>query len=134
MQQPRNRVKAVFDVALEIASPAERAAYLDRQCADAPELRQKVEALLRAYADAGHFLGGPAADGGATAETRAAFGEAFTIWLDRISAGRFDDTNRMFVPPKCFDLRVSSEGAPQYWAEQALALLRPTFDPQNRSS
>jgi hypothetical protein len=27
-------------------------------------------------------------------------------------------------------LRVSSEGAPQYWAERALALLRPAFDPQ----
>jgi cytidyltransferase-like protein len=65
-----------------------------------------------------------------TAETRAAFGEAFTIWLDRIEAGRFDDTNRMFVSPRRFDLRVTPEGAPQYWAEQALALLRPPFDPQ----
>jgi cytidyltransferase-like protein len=65
-----------------------------------------------------------------TEETRVAFGEAFTIWVDRISAGRFDDTNRMFVAPKRFDLRVTSEGAPQYWAEQALALLRPAFDPQ----
>src|SRR5215510_13674909 len=65
-----------------------------------------------------------------TEETRAAFGEAFTIWLDRISAGRFDDTNRMFLAPKRFDLRVTSEGAPQYWAEKALALLRPAFDPQ----
>ena len=65
-----------------------------------------------------------------TEETRAAFGESFTIWLDRIGAGRFDDTNRMFVAPKRFDLRVASEGAPQYWAEQALALLRPAFEPQ----
>ena len=32
-----------------------------------------------------------------TAETRAAFGDAFTIWVDRIDAGRFEDTNRMFV-------------------------------------
>jgi shikimate kinase len=32
-----------------------------------------------------------------TEETRAAFGEAFTIWIDRISAGRFEDTNQMFV-------------------------------------
>jgi len=65
-----------------------------------------------------------------TGETRAAFGEAFTIWLDRIDAGRFEDTNRMFVAPEHFDLRVKAEGAPQYWAEQALALLRPAFDPQ----
>jgi shikimate kinase len=67
-----------------------------------------------------------------TEETRAAFGNAFTIWLDRISASRFEDTNRMFVAPKRFDLRVSAEGTPQYWAEQALARLRPTFDPQRR--
>jgi adenylylsulfate kinase len=65
-----------------------------------------------------------------TEDTRAAFGAAFTIWLDRISAGRFEDTNRMFVPPERFDLRVSADGSPQYWAEQALARLRPSFDPQ----
>jgi cytidyltransferase-like protein len=65
-----------------------------------------------------------------TEETRAAFGSAFTIWLNRISASRFEDTNRMFVAPERFDLRVSAEGTPQYWAEQALVRLRPAFDPQ----
>jgi cytidyltransferase-like protein len=65
-----------------------------------------------------------------TEETRAAFGPAFTIWVDRIEAGRFEDTNRMFISPERFDLRIKAEGAPQYWAEQALALLRPPFDPQ----
>ena len=57
--------------------------------------------------------------------TREAFAEAFTIWVDRLSEGRFEDTNRMFVPPARFDLRVGAEGAQQYWAEQALARLRP---------
>jgi cytidyltransferase-like protein len=65
-----------------------------------------------------------------TEQTRAVFGDAFTIWLDRIDAGRFADTNRMFVAPEKFDLRVGPDGTPQYWAEQALALLRPAFDPQ----
>jgi len=65
-----------------------------------------------------------------TDETRAAFGETFTIWVDRISAGRFEDTNQMFVTPKHFDLRVTAEGAPQYWADKVLARLRPPFDPQ----
>src|SRR5215469_5066378 len=65
-----------------------------------------------------------------TEETRAAFGDAFTIWLDRIEQGRFADTNKMFEPPGKFDLRVSAEGTKQYWAEQALARLRPSFDPQ----
>jgi cytidyltransferase-like protein len=65
-----------------------------------------------------------------TEETRTAFGDAFTIWVDRIEIGRFEDTNRMFVPPKKFDLRVSAEGTPQYWAETILNRLRPAFDPQ----
>jgi cytidyltransferase-like protein len=65
-----------------------------------------------------------------TQETRAAFGAAFVIWLDRIREGRFDDTNRMFHPPERFDLRVGPEGTPQYWAEQVLLQLRPAFDPQ----
>jgi cytidyltransferase-like protein len=65
-----------------------------------------------------------------TKETRAAFGPAFTIWVDRIRAGRFEDTNRLFTAPACFDFRVSAEGSPQYWAEQVLARLRPPFDPQ----
>lgn len=59
-----------------------------------------------------------------TEATRAAFGAAFTIWVDRIKAGRFEDTNRMFVPPKRFDLRVTAEGAPNEWAERAVSLLR----------
>jgi cytidyltransferase-like protein len=65
-----------------------------------------------------------------TPDTRAAFGEAFTIWLDRIEAGRFEDTNRLFVMPDHVNLRVPADGTPQYWAERALALLRPPFDPQ----
>jgi cytidyltransferase-like protein len=65
-----------------------------------------------------------------TPETRAAFGEAFVIWVDRIEAGRFEDTNRMFVAPDQIDLRVTAEGNPLYWAEQALIQLRPAFDPQ----
>jgi cytidyltransferase-like protein len=65
-----------------------------------------------------------------TNETRKAFGEAFIVWVDRIEAGRFEDTNRMFVAPDRFDLRVAANGSPEYWAEKAFACLRPPFDPQ----
>jgi cytidyltransferase-like protein len=65
-----------------------------------------------------------------TPATRAAFGEAFVIWVDRIKESRFDDTNRMFIAPDRVDLQVTAQGTPQYWAEKALAQLRPTFDPQ----
>jgi serine/threonine protein kinase/tetratricopeptide (TPR) repeat protein len=62
--------KAVFDKALEMESPAERQAYLDAVCAEAPTLRQKVEALLKAYAEAGSFLESPAAKLVATVDER----------------------------------------------------------------
>jgi cytidyltransferase-like protein len=65
-----------------------------------------------------------------TPETRAAFGEAFVIWIDRIETGRFEDTNRMFVAPERFDVRVTAVGTPQYWAERSLMQIRPPFDPQ----
>jgi cytidyltransferase-like protein len=65
-----------------------------------------------------------------TLETRAAFGPAFTIWVDRIKQGRFEDTNKMFVPPEQFDVRVDAEGSAVYWAERIGLEVRPAFDPQ----
>lgn len=65
-----------------------------------------------------------------TPETRAAFGAAFIIWVDRIEEGRFPDTNRLFVPPERWDVRVTSEGSPRQWAERIFGKLRRTFDPQ----
>ena len=66
-----------------------------------------------------------------TPETRAAFvegGEAFVVWVDRIRKGRFEDTNRMFVPPEKYDLRVPAEGTPEYWIDQIAQRVRPVFD------
>jgi serine/threonine protein kinase len=63
MTPARGRVKAVIDQALEIEAVAERAAYLDRECAGAPELRRQVEALLK---DAGSFLEKPPIPAGVT--------------------------------------------------------------------
>jgi len=62
-----------------------------------------------------------------TPQTRHAFGDAFIIWVDRIEAGRFDDTNRMFVPPERFDFRVDAEGEPDLWVERIVRKLRPAF-------
>jgi eukaryotic-like serine/threonine-protein kinase len=46
----------IFCDALELASPAERSAYLDMACADDPELRRRVERLLEAHSEANSFL------------------------------------------------------------------------------
>jgi adenylylsulfate kinase len=66
-----------------------------------------------------------------TEATRAAFnagGASFTIWMDRIQESRFADTNRMFVAPRDFDVRVTVKGSPEYWVEEIARLLRPVFN------
>lgn len=67
-----------------------------------------------------------------TQQTRAAFfagGPGVLVFVDRIEAGRFEDTNRLFEPPQHCDLRVSASGSPQHWTERLCALVRPVFDP-----
>jgi Adenylylsulphate kinase len=60
-----------------------------------------------------------------TPETRAVFGEAFVIWVDRIKEGRFADTNTLFVPPADYDVRITVDGTTDYWAERIMALIKP---------
>lgn len=47
------RAKSLFLAASDLADPVERAAYLDRECDGDAELRERVEALLRADAPPG---------------------------------------------------------------------------------
>ena len=54
-----NRVQAVFGAALECEAAADRAAVLDRECSTDPELRRRVEALLRAHDQADSLLDRP---------------------------------------------------------------------------
>jgi serine/threonine protein kinase len=66
-------VRALFCEALDRPTPQEQADFLDRACRGRPELRARVEALLRAHADASGFLqepDGPAADQRADAAPR----------------------------------------------------------------
>ena len=72
-----------------------------------------------------------------TEATRRAFqanGPAFVIWVDRIQAGRFADTNRLFQPPAQYDLRTADFGSPEYWADLAVLRLQLQFaaDPAPR--
>jgi adenylylsulfate kinase len=52
-----------------------------------------------------------------TPKTRELFNADFTVWVDTIKKGRFDDTNTMFVKPKKFDFHVTSQNA-KVWAPQ----------------
>jgi hypothetical protein len=48
-------------------------------------------------------------------EMRTNFKADWTIWMDTIDAGRFEDTNQMFVPPQHYDFRITEKHA-QHWA------------------
>src|SRR5262245_7899689 len=50
-----------------------------------------------------------------TEETRAAFGDAFVVWVDRVKQSSFPDTDRIFTPPVRYDLRVTADGSPNHW-------------------
>lgn len=65
-----------------------------------------------------------------TAETREAFGDCFLVWVDRITASRFPDTDKIFEKPNHVDVHVRSNGTPDYWAEVVASAYMPTFDPR----
>lgn len=58
MKDESDREIAVFSEALKLP-PEEREAFLQRTCAGDPDLRNKVEALLRAHGRLGKFMEEP---------------------------------------------------------------------------
>jgi len=50
-----------------------------------------------------------------TEKTREHFGADYTVWIDTIKEGRFDDTNKMFEEPTEYNTRVTSKDA-EMWA------------------
>ena len=70
-------------------------------------------------------------------EMRNNFKADWTVWVDTIDKGRYDDTNRAFVPPEVYDFRVTEQDA-EKWAEFiGLHILenrrRPVFDWQKET-
>ena len=70
-------------------------------------------------------------------EMRNNFKADWTIWVDTIEAGRFEDTNKMFVPPDVYDFRVTEKNA-ERWAEFIGSHIiddrrRPRFDWQKET-
>ena len=49
-------------------------------------------------------------------EMRNNFKADWTIWIDTIERGRFEDTNKMFVPPEVYDFRITEQNG-EKWAE-----------------
>jgi broad-specificity NMP kinase len=49
-------------------------------------------------------------------EMRHNFKADWTIWIDTIEQGRFEDTNKMFTPPEVYDFRITEQNA-EKWVE-----------------
>ncbi len=70
-------------------------------------------------------------------EMRNNFKADWTIWVDTIKEGRYEDTNKAFVPPEQYDFRVTEQNC-EKWAEfigdHILAdRRRPSFDWQKET-
>lgn len=71
-------------------------------------------------------------------EMRHNFKADWTIWIDTIDAGRYEDTNRAFVPPDVYDFRITEQNA-ERWAEFVGTHIlenrrRPRFDWRKEST
>jgi hypothetical protein len=70
-------------------------------------------------------------------EMRNNFKADWTIWMDTIDEGRFEDTNKAFAPPEVYDFRVIEKDC-EKWAEFIGTHIieqrrRPTFDWQKET-
>ena len=58
-----------------------------------------------------------------TPEARKLFNPDFIIWVDTIDKGRFDDTNKMFLKPKNYDVRVTEKNS-DTWSQKIAEILK----------
>lgn len=65
-------------------------------------------------------------------EMRHNFKADWTIWIDTIDAGRYEDTNKAFVPPDIYDFRITEQDAEKWVPFVGQNILqnkrRPVFD------
>ena len=59
-------------------------------------------------------------------EMRENFSADWTIWVDTIQSGRFDDTNKLFVPPTEYDFRITEQDSPRMSELVAVNVLHNT--------
>lgn len=70
-------------------------------------------------------------------EMRNNFKADWTVWVDTIDKGRFEDTNKAFIPPEVYDFRITEQNA-EKWGEFIAAHIsdnrrRPVFDWQKET-
>ena len=62
-----------------------------------------------------------------TEQARKLYNPNFLIWVDTIKSGRFEDTNKIFVPPKKFDFKVSTQNA-ENWSKEIAKIINPNLN------
>ena len=70
-------------------------------------------------------------------EMRNNFKADWTVWVDTIEKGRFEDTNKAFIPPEVYDFRITEQNS-EKWSEfishHILGnIRRPVFDWQKET-
>jgi adenylylsulfate kinase len=70
-------------------------------------------------------------------EMRNNFKADWTVWVDTIDKGRYEDTNKAFVPPEVYDFRITEQHG-EKWGEFIAAHIldnrrRPVFDWQKET-
>ena len=91
-----------------------RKEYNDWDFSDEGRKRQatRMNKLAQNYLDKGHIV---VADFVCpTPKLRKLFNPEFIIWVNTIKAGRFDDTNKLFIKPEKFDFEVKSKDAEKW--------------------
>lgn len=65
-------------------------------------------------------------------EMRNNFKADWTVWVDTIDKGRYEDTNKAFIPPEVYDFRITEQKAEKWSEFIAVNILdnkrRPVFD------
>lgn len=77
-------------------------------------IRSLADGVIRDYAIADFVAPLP--------EMRRIYNADYTVWVDTILAGRFEDTNRVFIYPDNYNIRVTTQNA-QHWANVILGEL-----------
>ena len=73
----------------------------------AHRMRSLADGVIRPYAIADFVAPLP--------EMRNIYHADYTVWVDTIPAGRFEDTNRVFEQPTDYNMRVTTQNA-EHWA------------------
>ena len=56
-------------------------------------------------------------------ETRKIFNPDFIIWMDTIKKGRFEDTNKIFINPVNYNVRITKKDS-DYWAKKIAKVIK----------